>query len=79
MQNFFRNACIRIYVALQVFAAQEPVRLRAALLSLVAAVAVLFPAVADAEITDSVIGVAVVALPLLVGESTRKRVTPVSE
>jgi len=76
---YLNTLTLRAYVALQIFAAQEPVRLRASLLSAVAAVGFLFPAVAQADITDSVVGVAVVALPLLVGESTRKKVSPVNE
>jgi hypothetical protein len=52
------------------------VGLRAALLSAVAAGAFFVPALANADIADSVVGIAVVALPLIVGESTRRKVTP---
>jgi hypothetical protein len=77
--TYLNDLSLRAYVWLQIFAAQEPVRLRASLMSAVAAAGFLFPAVAQADITDSLVGVAVVALPLLVGESTRKKVSPVNE
>ncbi|MFE5093229.1 hypothetical protein ACFRCI_23430 [Streptomyces sp. NPDC056638] len=68
--------CVRVYVWLQVFAAQEPVRLRAALTSAVLALAFFIPSLAQADIADHIVTVGAVALPILVGESTRKKVTP---
>ncbi|MFG3014314.1 hypothetical protein ACGFZB_28625 [Streptomyces cinerochromogenes] len=67
---------LRARAALATFAAQEPVRLRAALTSLVLAAGVLAPALADGHTAERVAGVAAVALPIVVGEGTRKRVTP---
>lgn len=61
---------------LQEFASQEPVRLRAALTSLVLAGAFLVPALATEDVAETVGSVGAVALPILVGESARKRVTP---
>lgn len=74
--DYLRSLPLRAYVALQVFAAQEPVRLRASLTSLVLAAAFLFPTLASADIADHIVTVGVVALPILVGESARKKVTP---
>jgi hypothetical protein len=74
--DYLNTLTLRAYVGLQVFAHTEPVRLRAALLSAVAAGAFFVPALANADIADSVVGIAVVALPLIVGESTRRKVTP---
>lgn len=76
LKTALNTLTLRAYVALQVFAHTEPVRLRAALLSAVAAGAFFVPALANADIADSVVGIAVVALPLIVGESTRRKVTP---
>ncbi|MGH8964979.1 MAG: hypothetical protein ACRDXB_06580 [Actinomycetes bacterium] len=73
------DLALRAYVALQVFASQEPVRLRAALTSAVLAAGVLVPALASQEAAQSVGGVLAVVLPILVGESARKKVTPADE
>jgi hypothetical protein len=67
---------LRAYVALQVFAATEPVRLRSVLLSAVACGAIFIPALADADVAQSVAGIGAVVLPVLVGESARRKVTP---
>lgn len=67
---------LRARAALDVFAVQEPVRLRAALTSLVLAAGVLVPALADGHTAEKVGGVLAVALPIVVGEGTRKKVTP---
>lgn len=75
LTNLVNHASLRAYVALQTFAAFEPVRLRAALTSAVIGLAVLFPAI-DAGTAQTVGAIGVIALPLLVGESTRTRVTP---
>ncbi|GAA3018458.1 hypothetical protein [Streptomyces fulvorobeus] len=73
---FLSDLTLRAYVALQVLAATEPVRLRAHLLALVAAGAFFIPALADADVAQSVAGVGAVALPILVGESARRKVSP---
>lgn len=67
---------LRAFYALQEFAETEPVRLRALLTSAALALAVVFPAI-DAGTAETIGAVGVVALPLLVGESTRRKVTPV--
>ncbi|MGW1268192.1 hypothetical protein [Streptomyces sp. NPDC002491] len=67
---------VRLIGRLQDFAALEPVRLRAALTSAVLLAAVYVPSLGSPSVANTVAGVGVVALPLLVGESTRKRVTP---
>ncbi|MFF1417624.1 hypothetical protein [Streptomyces sp. NPDC058280] len=76
LRTYLRDLQIRAYVALQVFAATEPVRLRAALVSLVLAGGVLFPALAAEQTAQIIAGIGAVALPLAVGETTRQRVTP---
>lgn len=70
------DALLRAYVGLELFASMEPVRLRAALVSLVMAAGVLFPAVATADTAQVVGGIGAVVLPMVVGESTRRKVTP---
>ncbi|MFE6493408.1 hypothetical protein [Streptomyces sp. NPDC057748] len=79
MKNLLNDTALRAYVWLQVFASQEPVRLRAALTSAALAVSVLIPALASQEAAQTVGGVLAVVLPILVGEGARKRVTPVDE
>jgi len=66
----------RLAGKLQNFATQEPVRLRAALVSLVLAGAVFVPTLGDDGIAEKFGAIGVVALPLVVGESTRMKVTP---
>lgn len=78
LKNALRDLPLRAYVALQVFAAQEPVRLRAALTSAVLALAFLVPSI-TAGVADRVGFVGAVALPILVGESTRRKVTPTED
>lgn len=67
---------LRARAALSTFAAQEPVRLRAALTSLVLLGALYVPALGAPGLAEKVAAVGVVALPILVGESTRRKVTP---
>lgn len=74
--NRLNKIFLRAYVRLQIFAAQEPVRTRAALVSLVTAAGLLFPALADADVSLAVASAGAVALPVLVGESARRKVTP---
>lgn len=73
--DYLNDLALRAYVALQVFAATEPVRLRSALLSAVAFGAIFIPALADADVAQSVAGIGAVVLPVLVGESARRKVT----
>ncbi|WNI28651.1 hypothetical protein [Streptomyces sp. ITFR-6] len=73
-----RDLPLRLYVALQVFASQEPVRLRAALTSAVLALAFLTPSI-TASVADRVGFVGAVLLPIVVGESTRKKVAPADD
>ncbi|WP_327379434.1 hypothetical protein [Streptomyces sp. NBC_01212] len=74
--DFLNDVSLRAYVRLQVFAAQEPVRLRASLTSLVLALAFFLPSLASADIADHIVTVGMVALPILVGESARRKVAP---
>ncbi|MGW1547513.1 hypothetical protein [Streptomyces sp. NPDC002346] len=75
LKTALNDLTLRAYVALQVFATQEPVRLRAALTSAVLALAFLVPSI-SASVADRVGFVGAVVLPILVGESARKKVTP---
>lgn len=74
--TYLRIVGIRLRGKLQTFAAQEPVRLRAALTSLVLMAAVYVPSLGAPAVVSAVAGIGAVALPVLVGESTRRRVTP---
>ncbi|MFJ3588590.1 hypothetical protein ACIQUY_04780 [Streptomyces sp. NPDC090231] len=73
-----RDLPLRLYVAVQVFASQEPVRLRAALTSAVLALAFLVPSI-TASVADRVGFVGAVVLPIVVGESARSKVTPAED
>ncbi|KUN16523.1 hypothetical protein AQJ23_44835 [Streptomyces antibioticus] len=73
--TYLQIVALRAKAKVQAFATQEPVRLRAALTSLVLAAAVVFPSV-NADVAETVGAVGVVALPILVGESARSKVTP---
>jgi Flp pilus assembly protein TadB len=74
--TYLRIVGLRLQAKLQDFAAQEPVRLRAALTSLVLLAAVYVPSLGTPAVVTAVATGGAVVLPLLVGESTRKRVTP---
>lgn len=74
--TYLNDLSLRAYTRLQVFAATEPVRLRGLLVSLVTAGAFLVPALADQDVAQTLASIGVVALPILVGESTRDRVSP---
>ncbi|MGI5404136.1 hypothetical protein ACQEVG_32740 [Streptomyces sp. CA-135486] len=76
LQDAANDLSLRAYVALQVFAATEPVRLRAALTSLVLVGALYVPGLASDGLAEKVGAVGAIALPILVGESTRRKVTP---
>ncbi|MFJ9213009.1 hypothetical protein [Streptomyces sp. NPDC102264] len=73
---YFNDLTLRLYVRLQVFAAQEPVRLRAALTSAALAAALFVPALGSDGMAEKIGAIGVVVLPVLVGESTRSKVTP---
>ncbi|MFJ3248333.1 hypothetical protein [Streptomyces sp. NPDC086782] len=75
--TYLHIVALRVHAKLQVFAALEPVRLRAALTSLVLAGACLVPALAGGEVAETIGAAGAVVLPVLVGESTRSKVTPV--
>lgn len=76
--TWLRDLSIRLYVRLQIFAAQEPVRLRAALLSVLMAGSALWPALGAGSLAQTLAAAGAVALPVLVGESVRSKVTPVT-
>ncbi len=73
-----RDLPLRLYVAVQVFASQEPVRLRAALTSAVLALAFLVPSI-TASVADRIGFVGAVVLPIVVGESARSKVSPAED
>nr|WSW58490.1 hypothetical protein OG513_07780 [Streptomyces sp. NBC_00998] len=75
VKNAVNDAATRAFVRLQIFSAQEPVRLRAALLSLILAGG-LYLGIDVSGYAEAIATVGVVALPIIVGESTRKRVSP---
>ncbi|MFI7096420.1 hypothetical protein [Streptomyces lydicus] len=72
IRDVIDHVCIRLYVAAQVMAATEPVRLRAIITSVVA----LVPALAIGTIPSTVAGVLVSALVLVAGEDARSKVSP---
>ncbi|WP_329168311.1 hypothetical protein OG709_29915 [Streptomyces sp. NBC_01267] len=77
LKNLVNHLSLKAFIALQVYAKAEPVRSRSALVSVILAAGVLVPALADEHLAESIAGVVAVALPLLAGESARKRVQPV--
>lgn len=86
MRHFFSSLAsrldhltLRLLVAAQVFAATEPVRARALLVSVITAGAVLFPALANEGTSQMIAAAVVVALPLVAGEATRNKVSPANE
>ncbi|MFB7479560.1 hypothetical protein ACFUEM_08580 [Streptomyces anulatus] len=74
--DYINDVTLRAYVKFQVFAEDEPVRLRSVLTSAALALAFFIPSLAQADITDHIVTVGAVALPILVGESARSKVTP---
>ncbi|MFD9205959.1 hypothetical protein ACFVZM_06725 [Streptomyces sioyaensis] len=70
--NAFDHLCIRLYVAAQMMAVNEPVRLRAIITAGVA----LIPALAVGTIPSTVAGFLVSALVLVAGEDARSKVSP---
>jgi hypothetical protein len=75
VKDAVNDAATRAFVAVQIFAAQEPVRLRAALLSLILAGG-LYLGIDVSGYAETIATIGVVALPIIVGESTRRRVSP---
>jgi hypothetical protein len=75
LRDYLHALTLRGVVALQVFAATEPVRLRAALTS-AAMVAALFVPALNGGVAERIGTVGAVVLPILVGESMRSKVTP---
>ncbi|MCM2391722.1 hypothetical protein [Streptomyces albipurpureus] len=73
---YLNDLSIRLYVRLQTLAAMEPVRLRAALTALILAGAFIFPSLAAPALAERLVAIGVIALPILMGESTRRKVTP---
>ncbi|MFD5198811.1 hypothetical protein ACFWM7_01310 [Streptomyces sp. NPDC058375] len=73
--DYLHDLTLRAYVKLQIFAATEPVRLRASLTSIVMVAAFAFPSI-TATVAERIGYVGAVALPILVGESARSKVTP---
>ncbi|OSC76517.1 hypothetical protein B5180_01810 [Streptomyces sp. BF-3] len=73
--DYINDIALRAYVRLQVFAATEPVRLRAALTSAVMVLAFAFPSI-TAGFAERVGYVGAAVLPILVGESARSKVSP---
>lgn len=73
---YLNDLTLRAYVKLQILAATEPVRLRSVLASAVLALAFFVPSLAQADITDHIVTFGAVALPILVGESARSKVSP---
>lgn len=76
LRTYLNDLTLRAYVKLQAFAATEPVRVRSALVSFVMAVGLLFPALRDGDVALTISSVGATVLPVLVGESARRRVTP---
>jgi hypothetical protein len=76
IRDFLNTLSLRAVVALQTFAATEPVRLRSILTSLVLAGGFLLPALANHNVAQAIASIGAVALPIAVGETTRARVTP---
>jgi hypothetical protein len=76
IRAFLNTLSLRAVVALQTFAATEPVRLRSILTSVVLAGGFLVPALANHNVAAAIASIGAVALPIAVGETTRARVTP---
>jgi hypothetical protein len=76
LRSYLNDLSLRVYVRLQLFAAQEPVRLRAALTSVILAAALYVPGLVSDGLAETIGTVGAVVLPILVGESARRKVTP---
>ncbi|MEV6684440.1 hypothetical protein AB0N28_03695 [Streptomyces sp. NPDC051130] len=69
------DVTLRAYVALQIFAAQEPVRVRAGLASLILAAGGWLGLDVSGYLEEATV-IGAVALPIIIGESTRAKVSP---
>lgn len=78
VKDAVNEVTLRAVVALQVFAAQEPVRVRAGLASVILAVGTWMGLDVSGYLEEATV-IGAVALPIIVGESTRKRVSPTHE
>ncbi|MEU1254795.1 hypothetical protein ABZ445_16095 [Streptomyces chartreusis] len=76
LRTYLNDLTLRAVVALQTFAATEPVRLRSLLMSGVLAAGLLFPALREGNVALTISTIGAVALPIAVGESARNRVSP---
>ncbi|MEU7243409.1 hypothetical protein [Streptomyces sparsogenes] len=79
LTRLFNEACTRLYVWLRLQVATEPVRVRAALMSTLIALSVVWPALANQRTDEMLVGIGMTALTILVGEGARARVAPVEE
>jgi hypothetical protein len=75
VKDTVNDVALRTLVAVQIFAAQEPVRVRAGLASLILAAGAWLGMDVSGYLEEATV-IGAVALPILVGESTRKRVSP---
>ncbi|BDM70598.1 hypothetical protein HEK616_40850 [Streptomyces nigrescens] len=76
LRDVVDHVCIRLYVAAQIMAVNEPVRLRAMITSAVVLVGTLVPALAVGSVASTIAGVLVSALVLVAGEDARSKVSP---
>ncbi|MEU8840243.1 hypothetical protein AB0D97_14080 [Streptomyces roseus] len=73
--NVVTDAALRANVRLQIFASDEPVRVRAGLASVILAVGAWTGLDVSGYLEEATV-IGAIALPIIVGESTRKRVSP---
>ncbi|WP_030962670.1 hypothetical protein [Streptomyces sp. NRRL S-378] len=78
VKSAVNDAVLRGLVAAQLFAAQEPVRLRAALASAILAAGAWLGLDVSGYV-EQVAVIGAVVLPIIIGESTRKRVSPTTD
>ncbi|MDH6625738.1 hypothetical protein M2271_003549 [Streptomyces sp. LBL] len=74
--TYLQIVALRVKVKLQAFAATEPVRLRAALTSLIIAGALYVPILSQPGLAENLGALGAIVLPIVVGETTRAKVTP---
>lgn len=72
LRDAIDHLCIRLYVAAQMMAVNEPVRLRAVITAAVA----LIPTLAVGTLPATIAGILVSALVLVAGEDARSKVSP---
>ncbi|MFI6444704.1 hypothetical protein [Kitasatospora sp. NPDC050543] len=71
-----QTVALNALAMLRTVLATEPVRVRAAIMSVCSALAVFVPALANASVAGQVAGVVLFVLPIVLGESARARVSP---